>query len=126
MDGQKHKKREQASKAPESEQQNAAAPLNRGNANSFKCELCSVSCTGRDAYMAHLRGTKHQKTVKLHQKLGKPIPQAESIPSDPVHASLNAVTVNTMTLNTPKAPQQISASNKYTSPHAIKQFVRKY
>jgi zinc finger RNA-binding protein len=40
----------------------------------IKCELCDVSCTGRDAYSAHVRGMKHQKTLKLHQKLGKPIP----------------------------------------------------
>jgi zinc finger RNA-binding protein len=40
----------------------------------IKCDLCDVSCTGRDAYTAHVRGMKHQKTLKLHQKLGKPIP----------------------------------------------------
>lgn len=34
----------------------------------------SVTCTGNDAYAAHVRGSKHQKVVKLHQKLGKPIP----------------------------------------------------
>ncbi len=47
-----------------------------GTRNSLviRCELCEVACTGRDAYTAHLRGVKHQKTLKLHQKLGKPIP----------------------------------------------------
>lgn len=38
---------------------------------------CSVTCTGNDAYAAHVRGSKHQKVVKLHQKLGKPIPQVD-------------------------------------------------
>jgi len=119
LDGQKHKKREQASKAPESEPKNVTTS-SKANANSFKCELCIVTCTGRDAYMAHLRGTKHQKTMKLHQKLGKPIPQAESLPADPVHESLNAVTVNTLSL---KTSSQSSTVSKYTSPHAIKKFV---
>lgn len=36
-----------------------------------------MTCTGNDAYAAHVRGSKHQKVVKLHQKLGKPIPQAD-------------------------------------------------
>lgn len=49
---------------------------NEPNRNSVvvRCELCEISCTGRDAYAAHIRGIKHQKTLKLHQKLGKPIP----------------------------------------------------
>ena len=46
----------------------------RVSRNVINCELCDVACTGRDAYAAHIRGTKHQKTLKLHQKLGKPIP----------------------------------------------------
>lgn len=37
----------------------------------------SVTCTGNDAYTAHVRGLKHQKVVKLHQKLGKPIPSVD-------------------------------------------------
>lgn len=39
--------------------------------------MFSVTCTGNDAYTAHVRGLKHQKVVKLHQKLGKPIPQVD-------------------------------------------------
>ena len=34
-------------------------------------------CTGSDAYAAHIRGAKHQKVMKLHTKLGKPIPSME-------------------------------------------------
>uniref|UniRef100_A0A671RYE3 Zinc finger RNA-binding protein n=1 Tax=Sinocyclocheilus anshuiensis TaxID=1608454 RepID=A0A671RYE3_9TELE len=49
----------------------------RGTQNQLRCELCDVSCTGADAYAAHIRGAKHQKVVKLHTKLGKPIPSTE-------------------------------------------------
>uniref|UniRef100_A0AAR2JMM1 Zinc finger RNA-binding protein n=1 Tax=Pygocentrus nattereri TaxID=42514 RepID=A0AAR2JMM1_PYGNA len=45
--------------------------------NQLRCELCDVACTGADAYAAHIRGAKHQKVVKLHTKLGKPIPSTE-------------------------------------------------
>lgn len=33
----------------------------RGTQNQLRCELCDVSCTGADAYAAHIRGAKHQK-----------------------------------------------------------------
>ncbi|KAI5164912.1 Zinc Finger Rna-Binding Protein [Manis pentadactyla] len=36
-----------------------------------------TSYSGADAYAAHIRGAKHQKVVKLHTKLGKPIPSTE-------------------------------------------------
>lgn len=42
--------------------------------------MCDVTCTGNDAYSAHVRGSKHQKVVKLHTKLGKPIPSSEPTP----------------------------------------------
>ena len=29
----------------------------------INCELCDVACTGRDAYAAHIRGSKHQKVL---------------------------------------------------------------
>jgi zinc finger RNA-binding protein len=106
LDGQKHKKREQASKLSIEQQQlqktqtNTSPSSTNNNNNStnpnwkqqqmqrrggnqqgfsrnsivIKCELCDVACTGKDAYSAHVRGMKHQKTLKLHQKLGKPIP----------------------------------------------------
>ena len=28
---------------------------------SYKCELCDVTCTGIDAYDAHLKGARHVK-----------------------------------------------------------------
>lgn len=33
----------------------------RGVQTQLRCELCDVSCTGVDAYAAHIRGAKHQK-----------------------------------------------------------------
>ena len=48
---------------------------------SSRCELCDVTCTGADAYAAHIGGAKHKKVVKLHSKLGKPIPASvETLP----------------------------------------------
>ena len=47
--------------------------------NALRCELCDVTCTGSDAYAAHIRGAKHQKVIKLHTKLGKPIPSVSYI-----------------------------------------------
>lgn len=57
-----------------------STPNKRGPAVgvSLSCKLCDVTCTGNDAYQAHIRGSKHQKVLKLHTKLGKPIPQTES------------------------------------------------
>jgi len=53
-------------------------PTTRGG-NALRCELCDVNCTGSDAYAAHIRGAKHQKVVKLHTKLGKPIPSVDPV-----------------------------------------------
>jgi zinc finger RNA-binding protein len=75
LEGQKHKKREALLK----QQKETAAAASRG-ANCLHCELCDVTCTGNDAYAAHVRGAKHQKVVKLHTKLGKPIPSADPTP----------------------------------------------
>ncbi|NXF74744.1 ZFR protein, partial [Sclerurus mexicanus] len=75
LEGQKHKKKEAALKA--SQNTNSSSTSARGTQNQLRCELCDVSCTGADAYAAHIRGAKHQKVVKLHTKLGKPIPSTE-------------------------------------------------
>ncbi|KAG9353737.1 hypothetical protein JZ751_011859 [Albula glossodonta] len=82
LEGQKHKKKEAALKVSQSSSAggtggNASAGSARGTQNQLRCELCDVSCTGADAYAAHIRGAKHQKVVKLHTKLGKPIPSTE-------------------------------------------------
>ncbi|GJQ85833.1 putative zinc ion binding protein [Trypoxylus dichotomus] len=73
LEGQKHKKREAATKMTAS-----VAVTNQNRAgNSLRCQLCDVTCTGNDAYAAHIRGAKHSKVVMLHTKLGKPIPPQE-------------------------------------------------
>lgn len=74
LEGQKHKKKEVAAKAGL-----ASAPAGRGSQNQLRCELCDVTCTGTDAYAAHIRGAKHQKVLKLHTKLGKPIPSTDPV-----------------------------------------------
>ncbi|XP_038144541.1 zinc finger RNA-binding protein isoform X7 [Cyprinodon tularosa] len=75
-EGQKHKKKEAALKAGG---QSGTTNGPRGVQTQLRCELCDVSCTGVDAYAAHIRGAKHQKVVKLHTKLGKPIPSTEPV-----------------------------------------------
>ncbi|XP_072167577.1 zinc finger RNA-binding protein-like isoform X2 [Diadema setosum] len=75
LEGQKHKKKEAASKSGTS----VNLPSSRSGVQAYRCELCDVSCTGLDAYNAHIRGAKHQKVLKLHTKLGKPIPSAEPV-----------------------------------------------
>ena len=72
LDGQKHKKKEASMKT------GTTGPTTRGG-NALRCELCDVTCTGSDAYAAHIRGAKHQKVVKLHTKLGKPIPCVDPV-----------------------------------------------
>ncbi|XP_022253332.1 zinc finger RNA-binding protein-like isoform X3 [Limulus polyphemus] len=72
LEGQKHKKKEAASKQGNNVQ-------NPRGGTSLRCELCDVTCTGADTYAAHIRGTKHQKVVKLHTKLGKPIPSDDPV-----------------------------------------------
>ncbi|XP_053726323.1 zinc finger RNA-binding protein isoform X1 [Synchiropus splendidus] len=81
LEGQKHKKKEAALKVSQSSSNASSGSsgglLARSIQNQLRCELCDVSCTGADAYAAHIRGAKHQKVVKLHTKLGKPIPSTE-------------------------------------------------
>lgn len=96
LEGQKHKKREALQKAQAEAHTNANSNGQGGTAttsisssssgamqmrgSNLRCELCDVTCTGNDAYSAHVRGSKHQKVVKLHTKLGKPIPSSEPTP----------------------------------------------
>nr|XP_057928558.1 zinc finger RNA-binding protein [Doryrhamphus excisus] len=76
LEGQKHKKKEAGLKTG-----GPTGPSNasRGVQTQLRCELCDVACTGVDAYAAHIRGAKHQKVVKLHTRLGKPIPSTEPV-----------------------------------------------
>ena len=65
LEGQKHKKKA-AMATPTTkggvnssgEHKNSATPK---VGNALRCELCDVTCTGSDAYAAHIRGAKHQK-----------------------------------------------------------------
>lgn len=61
LEGQKHKKKEAALK---SGGQTGVSNGPRGVQTQLRCELCDVSCTGVDAYAAHIRGAKHQKVSK--------------------------------------------------------------
>jgi len=38
--------------------------------------VCNIACSSPEAYVAHIRGQKHQKTIKLWASLGKPIPDS--------------------------------------------------
>ncbi|XP_014359332.2 zinc finger RNA-binding protein isoform X7 [Papilio machaon] len=79
LEGQKHKKKEAAVKlfAAGGGGAGGGAGGGRGAGGALRCELCDVTCTGADAFAAHVRGIKHQKVLKLHTMLGKPIPPAE-------------------------------------------------
>lgn len=76
LEGQKHKKKEAAQKTTgTTTAAGTGTPVVKGGSTGgLRCELCDVTCTGSDAYAAHIRGAKHQKVLKLHTKLGKPIP----------------------------------------------------
>ncbi|XP_017262485.1 zinc finger RNA-binding protein isoform X2 [Kryptolebias marmoratus] len=110
-EGQKHKKKEAALKAGG---QSGASNGPRGVQTQLRCELCDVSCTGVDAYAAHIRGAKHQKVVKLHTKLGKPIPSTE-----PVLVNNSAPAITTSTAGKPAAPSSVSSSVSAISAPAV-------
>jgi hypothetical protein len=70
LKGTKHKQKKAAAKA------GAAASLPRGS-SALHCDVCDVICAGSVDYAAHIRGTKHQRVVRLHMQLWKPIPALE-------------------------------------------------
>ncbi|XP_048415804.1 zinc finger RNA-binding protein-like isoform X1 [Stegostoma tigrinum] len=102
LEGQKHKKKEAALKGGS---QTTSGP--RGAQGQLRCELCDVSCTGADAYAAHIRGAKHQKVVKLHTKLGKPIPSTEPVVVNSTSATVNKTVSSVTTTATVPAPIQM-------------------
>ncbi|XP_056141696.1 zinc finger RNA-binding protein isoform X2 [Lampris incognitus] len=111
LEGQKHKKKEAALKVSQSTTSSTCSSggssLARGAQNQLRCELCDVSCTGADAYAAHIRGAKHQKVVKLHTKLGKPIPSTEP--------SVVTQTASSTTAAPSKTPGSTLANSSTTS-----------
>ncbi|XP_053557150.1 zinc finger RNA-binding protein isoform X1 [Bombina bombina] len=106
LEGQKHKKKEAALKASQNTTSNNTAV--RGTQNQLRCELCDVSCTGADAYAAHIRGAKHQKVVKLHTKLGKPIPSTEP---NVVNQSVTSAVVSKSAASASNAPSTNGTSS---------------
>ncbi|XP_064608008.1 zinc finger RNA-binding protein-like isoform X2 [Liolophura sinensis] len=103
LEGQKHKKKEQAMK-----QGLPSQPGSRGQ-NQLRCELCDVTCTGSDAYAAHIRGSKHQKVLKLHTKLGKPIPSTEPVV---VSSNTQPALSTTAKANTTTTPTSVTMGAK--------------
>ncbi|KAH9492954.1 hypothetical protein Btru_023915 [Bulinus truncatus] len=104
LEGQKHKKKEAALKASQ--------PSGRQSHNQMRCELCDVTCTGQDAYAAHIRGAKHQKVVKLHTKLGKPIPSTDPVVSASNKASVKPAATKTVTVPSATASKKVLAAPK--------------
>ncbi|XP_052794013.1 zinc finger RNA-binding protein-like isoform X2 [Mya arenaria] len=97
LEGQKHKKKEAAAKA------GLASSTARGGQNQLRCELCDVTCTGADAYAAHVRGAKHQKVLKLHTKLGKPIPSSDPVVVGQTKSTTSSTAVKPVAV-APKVP----------------------
>ncbi|KAF8561268.1 hypothetical protein P879_11052 [Paragonimus westermani] len=86
QNGQRHKKRIAQNEAIERLQKTSdgAAVLLKtvspSKIHELRCDLCDVGCTGAEAYAAHLAGKAHQRTLRLHRDLGKPIPETEPVP----------------------------------------------
>ena len=72
MEGKNHKRRLQL-------QQKATSAVPGANDPSLKCDVCDVFCSSKDSYLAHVRGSKHLKTVALFRRLGKPLPPMTSV-----------------------------------------------
>ncbi|CAL8348230.1 unnamed protein product [Lota lota] len=115
LEGQKHKKKETALKASQTSTSSAGGGVGpaRGTQNQLRCELCDVSCTGADAYAAHIRGAKHQKVVKLHTKLGKPIPSTE--PSVVTQTTTSSTKTSTSTLGASNCSSSAQSSSSSSS-----------
>ncbi|XP_066108772.1 zinc finger RNA-binding protein 2 [Saccopteryx bilineata] len=76
LEGQKHKKKEEAAGKMGIQPNGSSC----GVPAQLLCDLCAVSCTGAEAYAAHIWEAKHQKVFKLHIKLGKLSPTIGSVP----------------------------------------------
>ncbi|CAD7675105.1 unnamed protein product [Nyctereutes procyonoides] len=104
-------------KKKEEEEEEATLKASQNTGSSNNSILCDVSCTGADAYAAHIRGAKHQKVCpgvslhlylwdKLHTKLGKPIPSTEP------NVVSQATSSTAVSASKPTAsPSSIAASN---------------
>ncbi|VDP94851.1 unnamed protein product [Echinostoma caproni] len=76
--GQRHQKRLSQQKAIEQLKSDKGELViqasSKTGATELRCELCDIACTGAGSYSAHLAGRQHQRTLRLHKELGKPIP----------------------------------------------------
>uniref|UniRef100_H2MS41 Zinc finger RNA-binding protein n=1 Tax=Oryzias latipes TaxID=8090 RepID=H2MS41_ORYLA len=115
LEGQKHKKKEAALKVSQSSSSTGGGAMARSAQNQLRCELCDVSCTGADAYAAHIRGAKHQKVVKLHTKLGKPIPSTEPSIVTQTSSSVTSASSKTTTAVLGGSSSALSASASCSS-----------
>ncbi|KAF5912162.1 hypothetical protein HPG69_003438 [Diceros bicornis minor] len=117
LEGQKHKKKEAALKAS----QNTSSSNNstRGTQNQLRCELCDVSCTGADAYAAHIRGAKHQKVGgnKLQSTGNKTedLKGTECVKSTPV-TSVQIPEVKADAVSEPVTPASLAALQSDVQP----------
>ncbi|XP_052101013.1 zinc finger RNA-binding protein-like [Mytilus californianus] len=102
LEGQKHKKKEAAMKS-QTGTTTSSSSTPRGQ-NQLRCELCDVTCTGADAYAAHIRGAKHQKVLKLHTRLGKPIPSTNPVVLSTATSSTAKAGISTTTITTGVKP----------------------
>uniref|UniRef100_A0A8C8HGZ6 Zinc finger RNA-binding protein n=1 Tax=Oncorhynchus tshawytscha TaxID=74940 RepID=A0A8C8HGZ6_ONCTS len=120
LEGQKHKKKDAALKSGSAGGSNGP----RGIQTQLRCELCDIACTGVDAYAAHIRGAKHQKVVKLHTKLGKPIPSTEPVlvNNAPIISTSTAgkTTPIIVTATAPVAPPKLVVVNATKAPAPVK------
>ena len=55
LEGQKHKKKAAS----------ATTDLQKFPRGTYKCELCDVVCTGKDAFVSHVMGNNHTKVIYL-------------------------------------------------------------
>mgnify|MGYP001810684727 CR=1 FL=1 len=53
---------EDGSAGPSMEKQRADSKLALARTG-VPCQLCNLICSGRDSYIAHIRGTKHQRVI---------------------------------------------------------------
>ncbi|XP_019716507.1 zinc finger RNA-binding protein isoform X3 [Hippocampus comes] len=125
LEGQKHKKKEAALKVSQNSNSSSGSGgglLARSSQNQLRCELCDVSCTGADAYAAHIRGAKHQKVLKLHTKLGKPIPSTEpSMVTQTLSSSTSAPSKTiTSTLSSSSASSSLGVAASLSSTPYLK------
>ena len=71
MAGKNHKKRVQQVERTKAGTEDGSNP--------FKCDVCDVYCSNKDAFQSHMKGAKHLKTVNLFRKLGKPLPAMTTV-----------------------------------------------